>query len=623
MTASARNLLTRMTLALAGLIHPVSAICDPQQTTPDSAALATHPAWLTLLHYQQLGDSWRSESENPDFFLSTTGQTDPQAELLATLQAMHSDDQAGDDSAYCRFPARITWLEQQGIPAKKRSCPALDQWTAGMLGKHISIVFASAYVGNPSSAFGHTFIRFSDPDQSTDLISPTLNYTADDTHSTGPLDYVLKGTFGGFAGGLDNQLMFRRLRTYADNDGRSMWEYDLNLSDKEVDLLIKHAWEIRSGVFDYRFFDRNCGYQTLSLLATARPDAIKLNDFRNLALPSETIRYLRSQGIAGSARYIPSAPARFSAAISVLSSQEQRLARQLALDTTKPVSEWIAPLSPDRQAITLDASLQYLAILIQKERVDVRAATTRYFDMIKARDALQVTGTLLPDRTPPQFDPTEAHRQHRVTMGIGVADHDNFASLAWRPAGHDESDPSRGHEEKTNVEFLATEIRISDHDQLTLQRMDLFSVQSYEPYEPFFQNKSWTFNLSTLRKAIHSPRNQAIELGTQLGITLPGHGFDVSILPGLSLDQSNALDRGWGADSSLELVLRRTTGNHAFKASLSVGKFLTEATPTHITLASSFYFFQQATLATALSVKVTRIGAATETTTQLSWHKYY
>src|SRR5713101_4198354 len=57
-----------------------------------AANLANHRYWHLLLHYRpnRLHSGYTSAIEDPQFFLSPLGKTDPQAELAATLTTLFS-----------------------------------------------------------------------------------------------------------------------------------------------------------------------------------------------------------------------------------------------------------------------------------------------------------------------------------------------------------------------------------------------------------------------------------------------------------------------------------------------------------------------------------------------------
>ena len=77
--------------------------------------LHQHRYWHLLLHYRQnfLG-GFTSEIDDPGFFLSKNGKTNPEAELYATLSNFFSDDVVGRSQQVpqCAFIARYHWLRK-------------------------------------------------------------------------------------------------------------------------------------------------------------------------------------------------------------------------------------------------------------------------------------------------------------------------------------------------------------------------------------------------------------------------------------------------------------------------------------------------------------------------------
>jgi hypothetical protein len=80
------------------------------------AKLAGEREWHLLLHYREnLFGGHTSEQDDPGFFMSPNGKTDPQAELDATLKQFFSNDFVGRSKqpAQCAFIARYEWLKQR------------------------------------------------------------------------------------------------------------------------------------------------------------------------------------------------------------------------------------------------------------------------------------------------------------------------------------------------------------------------------------------------------------------------------------------------------------------------------------------------------------------------------
>jgi len=91
--------------------------------------------WNLLLHYRKnfLG-GYTSEVDDPGFFLSPEGKTNPKEELQATLKKFFSTELVGrsKQTAQCAFVARYNWLQQQlhFVESKlvPQTCERIDQW---------------------------------------------------------------------------------------------------------------------------------------------------------------------------------------------------------------------------------------------------------------------------------------------------------------------------------------------------------------------------------------------------------------------------------------------------------------------------------------------------------------
>jgi len=78
--------------------------------------LASEREWHLLLHYRKdLFGGYTSEQDDPGFFMSPNGKTDPQGELDATLKQFFSDELVGRSKqpAQCAFIARYEWLRDR------------------------------------------------------------------------------------------------------------------------------------------------------------------------------------------------------------------------------------------------------------------------------------------------------------------------------------------------------------------------------------------------------------------------------------------------------------------------------------------------------------------------------
>ena len=138
------------------------------QSGPSLPEIAAESTWLQLGHYEpslSTRSGWLSAIHPGDFFLDPDGAADPLAELQVTVRALN--EPAGTDPnqhAQCRFPARLAWLKRRlgdaGAFRTDVTCPAFAAWTRSEGVSSISVVFATGFLGNPASYYGHTLLKF-------------------------------------------------------------------------------------------------------------------------------------------------------------------------------------------------------------------------------------------------------------------------------------------------------------------------------------------------------------------------------------------------------------------------------------------------------------------------------
>jgi hypothetical protein len=241
---------------------------------------------------------FESEVDDPRFFLAATGKTDPEAELVGTLLAFRAPMLRGheDDHALCRFPARRRWLDHElhfltGPPP----CPRLDARNAKGRVTGVSFVYASNYVGNPASAFGHSFLHVHVEPRDGRSHGGTLDVGADFravTTTKNPLAYAFMGMTGMFAGRVEIVPYDQVVVRYAVKEARDLWEYDLALTEEEREMLWLHLWEMEPSELDYYYLGRNCAYESLRLLEAAAPRLSLIYELKVLAFPLDTLHAL-------------------------------------------------------------------------------------------------------------------------------------------------------------------------------------------------------------------------------------------------------------------------------------------------------------------------------------------
>jgi hypothetical protein len=465
-------------------------------------ALASEPQWLKLLHYRADGAGWRSSIVSPEFFLAPDGATHPRSELAATLAALAAPAGADPDAhAQCRFPARNLWLRRAlGDAAQwpQVACPKFLDWSADERTQAISLVFATGYLANPASYYGHILLKFNAPRSSrlSDLLDVSVNYGAIVPDDVGAVPYILNGVFGGYDGGFSHTEYFFHSHNYGENEHRDLWEYELDLAPDEVRLLTAHAWELVGRRFRYFFFRENCAYRMAELLEVL--DGVDVTPRRPWTIPQSLIRNVaRAQRdgrpLLREVRHRPSRQSRFHRRYLRLDAEGRRAVARAAASTGELASPRFQALPPRVRADVLDTLIDYFEFRHggPKARSD-RTTSPRAAAALAARFALPAQADL-PFPQPPA--PHEGRRPGRVAAGaIGNEALDGGIALQWRGAYYDALDADAAHVPHSALGMVDARIAVFD-DGARIERLDLVSIESVNPAVsglPGDDGRSWS-----------------------------------------------------------------------------------------------------------------------------------
>jgi hypothetical protein len=455
--------------------------------------LSRDSTWLKLLHYEPKGfPQARPQSAiiSPEFFLSPTGNQDPLAELMATVSALQlAIPPEGDTHAICRFPARALWLKAQmsnelalvtDIP-----CPELDKWTRSNSISSISVIFATGYLGNPASYYGHTLLKFNFKDEQSQgsLMDVSLNYGAIVDGNDDPATYILKGIFGGYDGGFSHINFYFHNHNYGENELRDMWEYQLALPQAAVDLVAAHAWEVLGKRYTYYFFRRNCAFRMAEILDVVDGLSI-VPERRPWTIPQSLIQNLAKSDFKGSPlltdiKYHPSRQSRLYNKYQELGASEQTLFKRLALkeDDLSDLSFTQSPLA--RQQRVLDTLLDYYQFVRDRESGADDPANLAH------RQALAMRYQLPPGiPTPGVARPVSPHSGRSPSwFQLGLvqsSDLSNNLSVRVRPAYYDALDADHAHIKRAGLSMGDLRLHISDSG-IRLRQLDIISISSVSP----------------------------------------------------------------------------------------------------------------------------------------------
>ncbi len=454
--------------------------------------------WRVLGHYKgRAPGQWLSQADGEDFFLSPDGADDPEAELQATLAAFFlppPPPPAGEPShldqhPQCRFPRRYAWLDEQlGFDPErlpKQGCPELEDWKQRLGATRVTLVFADAYINNPASMFGHTFLRL-DKAQGGDLLANTVNFSAEPWTSN-PFIYPIAGIVGWFPGTYATIPYYLKVREYNALENRDLWEYPLDIDAEELDRLLDHLWEIGPVVFRYHYFDENCSYQLLALLEAMDPSLRLTDRYSAWVFPTATLRAVTAKtDLVQEPDFRPSMYRELIARRDALLPDERRLARSLArsLDELAELETLEAP----RQAAVLDAAWELQRYRAAGEPDPAQRAHDQALLVARRRVSVTSEAPVIPTPDPPE----RGHRGGMSALGVGQGPQGSFARLRLRAAMHDPLASQQSYVPGTRLEMGHLSLRLPlDSGVPSLEHFILFDAASLAPSEPWITRMAW------------------------------------------------------------------------------------------------------------------------------------
>jgi hypothetical protein len=496
-------LLSGANSSLARELEPAPYLSELAQRATE-LKLADEREWHLLLHYKKnLFGGYESEQDDPGFFVSAEGKTNPQAELAATLKQFFSPDLVGRSKqpAQCAFVARYHWLKEklafddQRLPPMR--CDRFDRWFLDFEAQSITLIFPSAFMNNPASMFGHTLLRVDQKGQTeqTRILAYTINYAADVPPDAG-IAYPIRGIFGLYRGYFSTIPYYLKVQEYRDIENRDTWEYELHFTDQQIRRLLMHAWELGNASFDYFFFKENCSYHLLSLLEYADPSLHLTDQFHVWTVPADTVRLIAAQpGFVRGIAYRPSRSTLIRRKRELLAPNESELMSRLIQDASVAKSDEVRALPVPRQAFLLDVASDSLRYKTETSESASATYKERNRALLTARSELRVPSqelTIAPFAQRPEL----GHKTSRASLGGGWRNNDTFEEFTVRAGYHDLLDPEIGYTPDAQIELASLSLRHYNRaDQTRLERATLANVVSLSPMDSLFHSPSWKINV--------------------------------------------------------------------------------------------------------------------------------
>ncbi|MBI3771763.1 MAG: DUF4105 domain-containing protein [Gammaproteobacteria bacterium] len=498
-----RYCLALISFSLLFFVTPLSLASEESGFAPQVATLilqaedkklAEHPYWRKLLHYKYPGsghDSVRSEIISSDFFLSPEGTINPSAEIKATIAAFFaSPGDEPDKHAQCRFVARYQWLRRSldwsSADPPSVTCHQFEDWALHSNINSLSLVFASGYLSNPASFYGHILLKFNTDNNiaPTNLLDESVNYGATVPEHENGLAYAFKGVFGGYDGSFSHERFYRLNHIYVENEMRDLWEYELSLSPAEVDAIVAHAWELLGNKFTYYFLKENCAYRMAELLNLVIEPPLVPYD-RPWEVPAVIFDKLASierngTPLVSNVHRIPSRQNLYSDRYFELSESSQTQVRFLVANNLNFTTPSYQQNSNDDKVRIIDTLIDYYEFRLVTNKSDPSFKAAKH-TLLLERSGLppQTSVTIDPesDIKPPHIDPrpgmTRAGFYHNNQLGSGF-------ELRWRPAYYDMLNLDAGRYPNSQLSMLDLRLIYSDQS-LSVRSLDIINIETLNP----------------------------------------------------------------------------------------------------------------------------------------------
>ncbi len=462
--------------------------------------------WLTLVHYKKTLRGTRSLIDDPKFFLSPSGKTNPRAELESTIRAIVSPPREGEKHAVCRFIARYRWLkdalpiDDNLLPVK--GCTEIEDSIDRMRPESASLVFPASHINSPASMFGHTFLMIETGNRSK-LLAHAVNYSASAKDTFGPLFYI-KSIFGLYPGYFGILPYYAKIQEYNDFDQRDIWEYRINFTPEEVRRMIYHIYELENVYSDYFFFDENCSYNLLFLLDAARPDLQLSEEFYSpwftWVIPLDTIRSIQKAGIIGPIDFRPSRVSTIRHLEEILSEPGKDLAIEIIRGKKGPDALLQSPLPEHEKVRVCDMITEYVRYEYSRDNMEKKDYSEFLINALAVRSRLKTSGEA-DYRVPAPANPESGHLSARIALGAGARGNSPFQELRVRPAYHTIMDNDEGYVEGGHIVFTDIVARFYDREKLfQIEKIDAIDIVSLTPGDRFIQSPSWKVRTGLRRR---------------------------------------------------------------------------------------------------------------------------
>lgn len=520
--------MNRLLVCCSMLLFGFYAQASTQLNSSELQNIALSSTWQKLLVYNDNGESY---IHSDHFFLSAQGATDPLAELSATLTAFAAPVAPANPDAHaqCRFPARYQWLRQQlnlsDFNIEQLSCPQFNQFNEKQNIHSVSVIFASGFLANPASYYGHLLLKLNTSHSDSDhkaLQDTAINFGADVPVDENMALYVIKGIVGQYDASFTRQKYFYHAGNYRESELRDLWEYELALEPQDINLLLGHLWELLDADYQYYFFNRNCAFHMGELLQLVLTTKLAANK-RLWMTPQSIMQNLSAVNYNGkplvhTITYHPSRQSRLYQRFSFLNKPQKAMLHNLVNKPDLINDIDLSAFVIAQQHEIVDTLIDYYQFL-RKE-----AAGTNDEHNIRYKQAVLLRYQLPPGPGADKFSSAaQPHLGRKPSYSsvqiMGNSETATYGLLQLRPAYYDALDAEEGHVSFSALSMGEVVLGFTEN-RLFLKDLSLLKIESIRANLtglPGDRNYSWYLDVGAAQSKIGCVSCAAVKVNSGIG----------------------------------------------------------------------------------------------------------
>lgn len=221
--------------------------------------------FIALLHAEKTNEKYKTSLKGRNLYSTDGVKFDLKKEIAATKNHIISIINSKEGSKFiCEYPALFNIFSKKYPEIDNTDYEECFFHRELTELKKIRISFASGYLGNPASFFGHLYITPIHSNKS--IENYTYNIGAITPSGEHPLLYVIRGLIGSYDTSYKKIPYLVQTNKYLRQEGRDIYEFDLKITDAENEILFLHLIEMERENTSYYFANKNCAYELAQIL---------------------------------------------------------------------------------------------------------------------------------------------------------------------------------------------------------------------------------------------------------------------------------------------------------------------------------------------------------------------